>query len=384
MQAKPNRKRCCFIALFIIILLAVAGILVYFFVPWENVVDKIPNFGSGNQTNSNEGDEEQGETTAGAPTAAPTTTPLVDYEFMQCTDVNNCCNGLEEICDLGVDDILWATSHNAMSTKEGGFIFGYNHLYNLEESLDAGYRAISLDVCNCGGDYQLCHGICTLGARSPITVFQEIVTFLNDHPSEIIMINLQVNSEAQAGGGPVSLETFANLLSTNVDGFNGMLYNHDATQASWPTLQNLKDLKKRLLLFHLNGPTSCANGACPDGFHYWFDYAAETAFDFASTFELEATTTSCQVTRGAGSTKDFLAVTSFVTPPDQDAAEVINARSFLESRIQACSQHNGGLDVNLLYVDFWSVGDLPEVVQNHNKALAAARRHKTRRMLRAA
>ena len=247
-------------------LLTTAGLLVYFFAPWQNVAGQIPGFNQ-NQTNTgNDGEEEQdtdSSTSTSPPTAAPTTTPLFDYQFIQCDDVTtNCCNGLSEICDLGVNDVLWATSHNAHSTKEGNFPFGYNHLYNLEQSLEAGYRGISIDVCNCGDDYQLCHGVCDIGAQSPITVFGRILQFLEDNPSEIIMINLEVNSNAQ-GGSDVSLDTFASLLSDNVDGFDDMLYAHDVTQP-WPTLQTLIDLKKRLLLFHLNGPNTCANGACPD------------------------------------------------------------------------------------------------------------------------
>lgn len=375
MPASKQTKKCCLILIVTTLILAAVGLLVYFFAPWEGVVDQIPGL-SQNNTNNDEGGA------ASSPTSAPTTTPLSDYQFIQCDDVNtNCCNGLEEICDLGVNDILWATSHNAMSTKDDGFVIGYNHLHSLEQSLDAGYRAIGLDVCNCGGDYQLCHGVCNFGARSPATVFSNIVQFLNDNPSEIIMINLQVNNEPQLGGQQVSLDTFANILSSNVDGFDDMLYAHDeTTQPSWPTLQTLIDLKRRLLLFHFNGPNSCADGACPDGFHYWFDYAAETEFEFETASEFDDTATSCVITRGAGSTKDFLAVTSFVTPPNEEATVAINAQAALESRIQACSQHNG-LTVNLLHVDFWSIGDLPRVVQTHNKALAA-RRKKNRRMLR--
>ena len=124
-----------------------------------------------------------------------------------------------------------------------------------------------------------------------------------------------------------------------------------------------------ILLFHLNGPTSCANGACPDGFHYWFDFAAETEFEFLDSSDFDNVARSCEITRGGGSTRQFFAVTSFVTPPRQSQSELINTREFLEARIDACSAANGGLDVNLMYIDFWSIGDLPEVVQMRNKAL---------------
>lgn len=370
--SKQGRKKCCLILIVLVMLLTTAGLLIYFFVPWKGAVNQIPGL---NQNQTDGGEKEQGSNTA------PTAAPLFDYQFIQCDDVNsNCCNGLAEICDLGVNDILWGTSHNAHATNEGNYPFGYNHLYNLGQSLEAGYRGISVDVCNCGGDYQLCHGVCTIGAQSPITDFGIIVQFLKDNPSEIIMINLEINNEAQ-GGSQVSLDTFATLLSDNVDGFDDMLYAHDVTQP-WPTLQTLIDLKKRLLLFHLNGPNSCADGACPDGFHYWFDFAAETAFDFATVDELDDSSTSCEITRGAGSSMDFFAVTSFLTPPSESESVAINAQAALESRIQACSQYNGGLDVNVLYVDFWNIGDLPQVVQEHNKALAARRRKNRRRMLR--
>jgi len=371
MPPKEGRKRCCVISIVIVVILVAAGLCVYFFGPWDSVLNKMNLPGDSN----NEGGGGNGS----APAPSPTKTPLFTYQFIQCADPSsNCCNGLEEICNLGVNDILWATSHNAMATKEGNFIFGYNHLYNLEESLNAGYRAINLDVCNCGGDYQFCHGICTVGARSPTEVLTNILLFLENNPSEIILINLELNSGAQ-GGSDVSLDTFASLLSQNVAGFDEMLYTYDETQP-WPTLQTLIDAQQRLLLFHFNGPTSCANGACPDGFHYWFDYAAETEFEFTSQADFGDTATSCAITRGAGSTKDFFAVTSFVTPPNEDEAVNINAQAALQSRIQACSDYNG-LDVNLLYVDFWSIGDMPEVVQTYNKALAA-RRTKQRRMLR--
>lgn len=129
-----------------------------------------------------------------------------------------------------------------------------------------------------------------------------------------------------------------------------------------------------ILLFHLNGP-DCTDGSCPNGFHYWFDYAAETDFEFTTASDFADTSTSCKVTRGSGSTREFFGVNSFVTPPTESEAETINSSDFLGARLQACSDATG-LDVNLMYVDFWNVGDLPEVVQTHNKALGQRRKLK--------
>ena len=220
------------------VLLGVVAILIWQFAPIEGTVNKVLPQLNGTDGNGDTGDggssQSGGNNEGDSPTAAP-----AGYQFNQCadqTDLTTCCNGLDGICDLGVDEILWATSHNAMSSKDGGYFFGYNHIKQLEESMDAGYRALSLDICNCGGDYQLCHGICDLGARDPIEVFTNIVTFLNDNPSEVIMINLEVNSDVSDA---VDLDTFAASLAQNVNGFSDKLYVHDDATAAWPSLGDL-------------------------------------------------------------------------------------------------------------------------------------------------
>lgn len=79
--------------------------------------------------------------------------------------------------------------------------------------------------------------------------------------------------------------------------------------------------------------------------------------------------TSCAITRGAGSTFDFFQLNAFLTPASKSDSEVINAKGFLENHIDMCSLYQSGLFVNLVIVDFWSLGDLPELVQTKNKAL---------------
>ena len=144
---------------------------------------------------------------------------------------------------------------------------------------------------------------------------------------------------------------------------------------------------QRLLVFHLNGPT-CREGesSCPDGLHYYFEYFQETEFQFETVDELLDVEQSCLVTRGAeASTGVFFAVNNFVTPQSAAAflgesspevvARTVNARDFASERIQNCATfiaegaYRGEDDVNILYVDFWSVGDIVEVVQEHNRNL---------------
>jgi len=81
--------------------------------------------------------------------------------FMQCPSNNKqCCNGSAANCGLRVDQTMFALVHNAMSSEEKGFIVGYNHQLSISKALMAGYRGLSLDVCNCNGVLQFCHNVC--------------------------------------------------------------------------------------------------------------------------------------------------------------------------------------------------------------------------------
>jgi hypothetical protein len=69
---------------------------------------------------------------------------------------------------------------------------------------------------------------------------------------------------------------------------------------------------------------------------------------------------------------------NFVTPPSQTAAQSANSLAFAGNRLATCSSLNEGLDVNFIYADFWFEGDLPQLTQDHNTALAARRKRKIR------
>ena len=167
---REEKESCCTWPriLLLVILLIVAGLLVWKLVPWDDTINDalnkvpIPGDNSGNYGT----DEDSGipnKLTTLYPTVSPTPAST-QYQFMQCDPENtgqtDCCNGLEGICDLRVDEVMYATLHNGMATYEDGFVFGPNHKFKLEGALEAGYRGINLDICNCGGELIFCHGEC--------------------------------------------------------------------------------------------------------------------------------------------------------------------------------------------------------------------------------
>ena len=295
------------------------------------------------------------------------------YVFQKCSSDNvDCCNGLDTICDMRADEILYAGLHNAMATREDGFLIAPNHQLNLEKALVGGYRAINVDIARCDGKLRLIHGRCQLGYRDPKTVFENLNTFLRKNPTEIVILVLQVvQDEGDSVHDPVTLDEIDAIMQ-QVQGLPRRLYSHPNSTTPWPTLRELRDSSQQLMLFHYNTGGLCRDGTllCPAGFHDWFVYAKETEFSFADVPQVNQTSRSCATTRGT-SRATFLAVNNFVTLPSRSASIQLNSIDFLKYHIQACADFNEQA-VNVVFVDFWSRGNLPLYVQRQNTLRASA------------
>jgi len=185
------------------------------------------------------------------------------------------------------------------------------------------------------------------------------------------MLNIELNNNAEMGGKSVDLFQLHDLLQEEIPELSDLVYvqPNQVSGAPWPTLRQLRDDNQRLVLFHYNGPTCTSDEPCPPGWQHWYTYAQDTQFQI-DTLESMRDIDSCQITRGSG--QGFFAVTHFLTFPQESVASALNDKEFVQQRLQDCSNYNDGLVPNVLLVDFWSVGDVLEVTQQHNKALGAA------------
>jgi hypothetical protein len=213
------------------------------------------------------------------------------------SDCKSCCNGLETNCDLSINQVTWAMVHNAMSSEDDDFYAANNEL-SLEKALVDGYRGLMLDSCLCDGDYDsltdviqdsiqdyvpggnvegtegnqvekylgFCHGTCATGVRKPATVLNNIKTFLDVNPKEVLILEFEV--------GEGTLE----LLHQAIDDSDLAEYilrdvENNGTVTNWPTFQQLINANRRLLIFaHNDGMGSCATQTCPEGFFYTYDH----------------------------------------------------------------------------------------------------------------
>lgn len=204
---------------------------------------------------------------------------VTTYEFMRCRgegtygEKRDCCNGLESICDLRVNEVLYATLYNGLNSFEFGNFVTINPEYEPERALEAGYRAFKLDVCNCGGEHYFCYGelftklcmpfyllqsLCLTDCsiyplllflfvykgtcaresrRDVIELMMGVKEFLLKNPTEIVIFFFEVKDDI---GRPVNLRDFY-FLMVQIMGFVSMIYKHSGVDDSWPTLRELTD-----------------------------------------------------------------------------------------------------------------------------------------------
>mmetsp|Transcript_1746 Transcript_1746/g.2310 ORF Transcript_1746/g.2310 Transcript_1746/m.2310 type:complete len:418 (+) Transcript_1746:63-1316(+) len=286
--------------------------------------------------------------------------------FNQCTlgGAGECCNSHPDTCGVKVNELLFAAVHNA---NADGF-FGNNNA-PLEDAVEAGYRALYLDVCECDGALSFCHGNCNLGRRDPTEVFTNIVSFLQDNPTELIIFNFQISY-----GNPTPLQLW-NLMDT-VDGLKEMSYKHNS--GNWPTIGSLLESGKQIISFKHNGINCYNTGAagCTPFIQEFFDYTIGTDWDFGSVSQINDYEDSCEGIRGTTNKKQFYAINHFVTTflgPSEGAADTLNQRNSLEARISNCEIETNR-EPNFVAIDFWQKGDLLEVAQDVNTERAASRR----------
>eukprot|EP00537_Pseudo-nitzschia_pungens_P000863 CAMPEP_0172356906 /NCGR_PEP_ID=MMETSP1060-20121228/1286_1 /TAXON_ID=37318 /ORGANISM="Pseudo-nitzschia pungens, Strain cf. cingulata" /LENGTH=514 /DNA_ID=CAMNT_0013077299 /DNA_START=173 /DNA_END=1714 /DNA_ORIENTATION=+ len=294
------------------------------------------------------------------------------------------CNDVEYLCDLPVNEILFGMVHNAMSSPSSGFFFFANHMNDpIVESLDEGYRGLSLDLCNCNGDLVFCHGGievgCGIGERDPLKTFTEINEWITANPNNVIMIWLQINDNA---GDAISLDDVERLVydvpigNADVE-FADRLYRREEDN-EWATLSTLIRNEKQVLFFYMGGPDGREESQI--GIHYFYDYGMSTHWSYESVSDLRETVLDgCEIQRDSTNTRDFFMMNAFVTKklfgyqvqPSRDAAKQVNDGEFLEPLLEVCERTQKS-KVNIISVDFWKSGTLVSYVNDRNSKLAMA------------
>jgi hypothetical protein len=293
-------------------------------------------------------------------TSSPTSTP---------PPVNGnttACNGVQGLCQVSVNNVMFAVMHTANAALDAGYSPFYSHVGTLEAALAAGIRGINLKMGLCDGQVRLKDGMCNIGTLDPVVTLGNILGFVQANPNEVVVVTLRIDDS-----DPNQMASYAQVYQVllSVPGFVDNMYAY--TGGDWPTLQDMIDADRRILLFHSNGP-GCETWECPPGFHDYFDYVAETptTYQYASDILLD-TENACRIDKGDAGTKDFYGVNLYVTLPDADQQAMLNSMDTLTSKVDSCSIQVDQ-DVSFVIVDFWQVGDVITFVTQYNTDLVSS------------
>eukprot|EP00933_Yihiella_yeosuensis_P037006 TRINITY_DN30848_c0_g1_i1.p1 TRINITY_DN30848_c0_g1~~TRINITY_DN30848_c0_g1_i1.p1 ORF type:complete len:804 (+),score=86.88 TRINITY_DN30848_c0_g1_i1:200-2413(+) len=305
-----------------------------------------------------------------------------------------CCNLQLDNCRKRVDEVSFATTHNSMSSSVQEWTFA-NNIHPLEASLNAGIRALMLDVhynwlYNATSDEKrrptpvhLCHGLCALGHSLLLDTFVVIKSFLDKHPREVIVLIFEQY---------VATDSIIRELETA-----GLIpfvtYAHPNASTPWPTLQALIDNGTRLIILSDKGrsyrgavhpdngaaqipiqnlPADHAQKTNVGWWHYMWNYMVETPYQYSTLDKIKNDTS---MNRGKVSLTDLsqkaplgnqahrlTIVNHFISNPMpcRQCAAAVNEEGLLKKRMTQC-RDAWAHQVNFPTVDFWSIGSIVDV-----------------------
>ncbi|MEL6983703.1 MAG: hypothetical protein AAFO29_14865, partial [Actinomycetota bacterium] len=260
------------------------------------------------------------------------------------------CNGHPELCDRPIDEVVFAGSHNAMSSNDLGWKLAMQD-GDMVEQLDHGIRALLIDAlywiqegdiedaveggenpaaaavieAALGDDVPrsgtwLCHGFCALGATDLTAGLASVNAWLAANPREVLLIIVQ--DEVDPDDLEQAFEQSGLLSRVHVRTGDG----------PWPTLGELIEADERVLVWAENGGepgTWIQNG--------YAETFTETPFNFALRSEF-----SCEANRGQADNPLFL-INHWLTTgiPVREAAAAVNDRDALLDRVRQCEAERG-------------------------------------------
>ncbi len=271
--------------------------------------------------------------------------------FIIITPANSQCNGYESLCLKKYNEVAYLTTHNAYSSFEAGFYLP-NQNFNITSQLNDGVRAFMLDVYSEDDQLVLYHGVSQLGSSLFSDVLNEFKFFIDNNPNEVITLILEDYS---------SIIELSDALFTS--GIIEDLYEYDEVYG-WPTLQDMIDLDKRIVLFSDNEVQNP-----PLWFNFIWEHAVETHFSNESIDDF-----SCNFNRGDAQNSLFI-LNHFITDFPlvlgnlelyNEQVEEVNSNPYFINRVYDCVSEKDKFP-NFITVDFYDVGNSLEVVNILNE-----------------
>jgi len=208
-----------------------------------------------------------------------------------------------------------------------------------------------MDVYDMFGAPTVYHGSWLLGSSPLIGFLNEIKTFMDNNPNEIITIIFECYTSANEIEGDFIQSGLINYVYSHTLG------------TSWPTLQTMINNNTRLVVL-TDVDDASQNQAW---YHYMWDFSVETHYSASSSNDF-----SCDFNRG-DSINDLFIFNHFITKTtggSESDALIVNANPYFYNRIVQCWQEKQKFP-NFITVDFYEHGDCFLVVDQINNTLAS-------------
>ncbi len=280
------------------------------------------------------------------------------------------CNGSTHLCAKRYNEVCYPTSHNGASFLKPKFTaFTKLNLRDQDQSLPkqmkGGIRATKIAIRGYGNDAYACHGLCHLNYLPlPLKdILAQVKEFLDTNPDEIFTLLLEDELENNA------------LVQQAFTQSEIMPYmHHQKSDQPWPTLGNLIDQNKRLIVFIGGGK----NWKAP--FHSTWDYMWDTPFHYSQENKLINDTTQLRTDWSKKATRrerffpyrgtkafqnknlapknKLWILWHFVTPlihGSIPSAKIVNQADCIKKRLNSFSRIARSMP-NFIVVDFWQYG----------------------------
>ncbi|HEX6132911.1 MAG TPA: hypothetical protein VFZ24_02935 [Longimicrobiales bacterium] len=141
--------------------------------------------------------------------------------------------------DEPIDWVMHLSTHNAYNNVADGYLVP-NQVWSMSDQLDLGSRFLWLDLIWARGYVRLCHEVCLGGSRQFAYGMQEIATWVDANPGEIVMIDFEAYVEGHFTEVEEPLKEF----------FGTKLYgpNDRVDSSRWPTRRELLAMGKQVFI----------------------------------------------------------------------------------------------------------------------------------------
>lgn len=279
-----------------------------------------------------------------------------------------------------LDQVTFATTHNAHSNDADGFKGRPQQKWSIEEQLAHGIRGFMLDLWKHKGKALLCHGGCdketTKKNRGSSNddyrpfghVLEMFQKWLMQNPQEIIVLFIENHVDNTRLGDEIyRIGSLTPLLLTIRD------WNPDHHDREWPTIDWMRKNNKRIVIF--NEDKSGENRTKPqDPYFYLYDYVMEN--QWGTTNAKDACKHRSESNKLVSKRLRKLYLFDFFGSPDSmkeasKKAKKANEYSNLKKAIEGCTLKDvpAGKRPNFIALDFVDtrIDDIIRLVNEYNQ-----------------